>query len=333
VSTSKNKQRLSKERKAAALVAARQAAERRRRLVILGGIGIAMVVIAVTVGVVLLSKDNGSSSDTADAAATTPPFTYGTGACAPVEGKPEKPQLTFPGTNGFEKCVDPASTYTATFTTTAGTVVVQLDAATQPGTVNNFVQLAGYGYYDGSKLFRTDPSIGIVQGGAPQTNSATDPGPGFTITDEGSGFTYQPGQLVMARTPNPDSAGSQFFFTVTDASSKLDDAGTYVVFGSVMTGLDVLEQILASNVEGTDGLGGSPNPPVTVTSVVIGEGRLVGSTTTSVNPSTSTPVPSSTPSSTPVPSSTSTPASSSTSSTVDPSVSTPQSTVSTSIPA
>jgi hypothetical protein len=99
--------------------------------------------------------------------------------CAvPVEGKPDPPQLTFPGTNGFEKCVDPASAYTATFTTTAGTVVVQLDAATQPGTVNNFVQLAGFGYYDGTKLFRTDPSIGIVQGGAPHTDSATDPGPG-----------------------------------------------------------------------------------------------------------------------------------------------------------
>jgi hypothetical protein len=95
-----------------------------------------------------------------------------------------------------------------------------------------------------------------------------------------------------------------------------------VVFGTVISGLDVLEQILASNVEGTDGLGGSPNPAVTITSVVIGEGRLVGSTTTTVNPATSTPVPSSTPAS-----------SSTSSSTVDPSVSTPQSTVSTSIPA
>lgn len=322
MSTSKNKQRLAKERKAAALIAAQEAAERRRWRMILGAVGIALLVIGVTVGVVLLSKDNGSSTDSATTTTVASGFTYGTAACAPVEGPPDPPQLTFPGTNGFEKCVDPASVYTATFTTTAGTVVVQLDAATQPGTVNNFVQLAGFGYYDGSQLFRTDPSLGIIQGGAPHTNSPDDEGPGFTIEDEGDGFTYQPGQLVMARTQQPNSAGSQFFFTVTDASSKLDAQGTYVVFGTVITGLDVLEKILATNVEGTSGLGGAPNPPVTVTSVVIGQGRLVTSTTTTVNPNTSTPVPPSTPSSTV-----------DSSSTVDPSVSTPLSTASTSIPA
>jgi len=229
------------------------------------------------------------------------------------------PQLDFPNSDGFQKCIDPSGNYVATINTTAGQVKVQLDAANQPGTVNNFVQLARYGYYDNSLLFRTDTSIGIIQGGAPHTNSATDPGPGFTIDDEGSGFTYQPGQLVMARTQSPDSAGSQFFFTVTDASSKLDDAGTYVVFGKVMTGLDILESILASNVEGTDGLGGSPNPPVTITSVVIGEGRLV-STTTTVNPATSTPTSTSGPSSTPTSTPPSSTPASSTSSTVDPSV-------------
>ncbi len=319
MSTSKNKQRLSKERKAAAMIAAQEAAERRRRRTIIGAIAIAVVVIAVTVGVVLASRDNGSSTVSAGDTTTTAGsgFTYGTAACAPPEGPPDPSQLTFPDTNGFEKCVDTASVYTATFTTTAGTVVVQLDAATEPGTVNNFVQLAGYGYYDGSQLFRTDPSIGIIQGGAPHTNSADDEGPGFTIQDEGDGFTYQPGQLVMARTQQPNSAGSQFFFTVTDAVSSLDAQGTYVVFGTVISGMDILEQILASNVEGTGGLGGSPNPAVTVTSVVIGQASLANGTSTTVSPSASTPVPSSTPlSSTP-------PSSTAPSSTVDPSVSTP----------
>src|SRR4051794_31868232 len=199
---------------------------------VFGGIAGAVAIIAVIAGVVLLSKDDGSSSDASDATTTTlAPFTYGTGACAPTD-KPDPPLLSFPDTNGFVKCVDPASVYTATFTTTAGTIVVQLDAATRPGTVNNFVQLAGYGYYDGTQLFRTDPSIGIIQGGAPHTNSVSDPGPGFTITDEGSGFTYQPGQIVMARVGGQaDSAGSQFFFTVTDAVSGLDKDGSYVPFG------------------------------------------------------------------------------------------------------
>ena len=88
----------------------------------------------------------------------------------------------------------------------------QTSAATTrtPGTTNNFIQLAGYDYYNGTKLFRTDTSIGIIQGGAAKTNSASDPGPGYTISDEGGKFTYQPGQLVMARTSGPNSAGSQF---------------------------------------------------------------------------------------------------------------------------
>ena len=71
-------------------------------------------------------------------------------------------------------------------------MVVQLDAADRPGTVNNFVQLAGWGYYNGSELFRTDPSIGIIQGGAPHTNSASDPGPGFTIPTRARGSPTSP---------------------------------------------------------------------------------------------------------------------------------------------
>ena len=324
MSTSKYKQRLAKERKAAAILAAQQAAERRRRLMIIGGVLGAILLVVVIAAVVVVSGGD-SKSDSADAGDTSTTtsssgFTYGTAACAPAQ-VPVPPQLDFPNSDGFQKCIDPSASYVATINTTAGQVTVQLDAAKQPGTVNNFVQLARYGYYDNSQLFRTDPSIGIIQGGAPHTNSATDPGPGFTIDDEGSGFTYQPGQLVMARTAQPNSAGSQFFFTVTDAGTQsLDSQGTYVVFGEVISGLDVLQQILATNVEGSGGLGGSPNPPVTVTSIVIGEASLVdGSSTTTV------------PADPPNTATTLAPATSST--TIDPSVSTPQSTSSTSIPA
>ncbi len=252
--------------------------------------------------------------------------------CAPFDGTPSPGKLDFSGTGGFKQCVDPTKVYRATIETSAGTVVAQLDAANQPGTVNNFVQLAGWGYYNGSLLFRTDTSIGIIQGGAPHTNSASDPGPGFTIDDEGSGFTYKPGQLVMARTQQPNSAGSQFFLTVTDAASSLDAQGTYVVFGNITTGLDVLQKILASNVEGSGGLGGSPNPPVTVISVSIEEASVVPGSSTPGTPTSSGAASSSVPDTATVPSSTST-SSGAASSTVDPSVSTPQSTSSTKVPA
>lgn len=210
--------------------------------------------------------DEGEPTDTTEGGEEE--FAYGTTPCPPAEGAER--QTTFD--DSFEQCIDPGKTYTATFDTTAGEVVVELDTDRTPGTANNFVALARHGYYDDTLLFRTDPSIGIIQGGSPTTNDPSDPGPGYTIPDEGGSFTYEPGQLVMARSQGPDSAGAQFFFSVTDAVSALDSQGTYVVFGEVIEGLDVLEQVLASHEDQPDNpLGGAPEPEVTIGSVTITE--------------------------------------------------------------
>lgn len=281
-----NRRRTKGHDRIAAAKLARQHAERRRRRQpwIIGGAALAVIVI---VAVVLLVKSSSDSSNvttgptpttgnsgTTVAGATAAGFAYGTAACAP-NPPPASPTIDFAGSNGFQKCIDPAGRYTATFATTAGKIKVNLDTTVTPGTTNNFVQLAGFGYYNNTQLFRTDLSIGIIQGGAAKTNSSSDPGPGFTIPDEGAHFTYQPGQLVMARTSAPNSASSQFFFTVDDKASQLDGQGTYVSFGTVISGLDVLQKILASNVPGTGGQGGAPNPAVTVNSVTIGQASLV----------------------------------------------------------
>jgi cyclophilin family peptidyl-prolyl cis-trans isomerase len=214
----------------------------------------------------------GPSTTASAASSTTPttvasgPFQYGTGACPPAEGSPT-PVLEFSAAP--MQCIDPAKSYTATFETSAGTVKVSLDTVRTPGTANNFVVLSKYGYYNGTQLFRVAKSIDIVQGGAPHTNSSSDPGPGYTIPDEGGKFTYMPGQLVMARTPQPNSAGAQFFFSTGPKTANLDGQGTYVVFGTVTDGLDVVQKIVAS---APDSQGDSaPNPPVTVSKVTITE--------------------------------------------------------------
>ena len=194
----------------------------------------------------------------------------GGGACPPADGS--GPQVL-----GFEGpqpiCLDAAKQYTAVFDTTAGEMRIALDMVNTPITANNFAVLALNHYYDGTLLFRTDPSIGIIQGGAPHTNSPSDPGPGYTIPDEGSGFTYEPGQIVMARTAAPDSAGAQFFFAVNERTALLNNQGTYVVFGQMDdASLAVAEAILASHVDQPDNpLGGGPEPPVFVNSVTIEE--------------------------------------------------------------
>ena len=154
-------------------------------------------------------------------------------------------RIDFPGPQ--PDCIDPTKSYSAVFDTSEGEVVVELDTETTPNTVNNFVTLARWGYYDGTTLFRTDPSIDIIQGGSPHTESPSDQGPGYTIPDEGGPYTYVPGQLVMARSQGPDSSSAQFFFTTGPNASFLDGQGTYLVFGETDdSGLEV------------DALGGRP---------------------------------------------------------------------------
>ena len=192
---------------------------------------------------------------------------YGTGPCAPADGSDEA-ALDF--ADAPVLCIDVAGTHVAVFDTSAGQVRVALDARNTPGTVNNFVNLARFGYYDGTLVHRSDPSIGILQGGSPHTDDASDPGPGYTLWDEGAGFTYRPGQLVMARTSGPNSAAAQFFFTVTDAAALLDGQGTYVVFGEVLEGLDVLSDILNSHLaEPGNDFGGAPDPPIVINTITI----------------------------------------------------------------
>ena len=223
------------------------------------------------------SDESSARDEEAEAAPTggpnfTPyaPGDYGTEPCAPAEGAGE-PVLDFAGAP--MACIDTAVPHTAVLDTSRGVVRVALDVTNTPGTVNSFVNLARFGYYDDTLVHRSAPSIGILQGGSPHTNSAADPGPGYTLWDEGTGFTYRPGQLVMARRGEPNSAGAQYFFTVTPDAGLLDGQGTYVVFGDVVEGLDVLEDILDSHVDIPDNpLGGAPDPPVVVNSVTIEAG-------------------------------------------------------------
>ena len=163
-------------------------------------------------------------------------------------------------------CIDPEKSYTATFDTTEGTVVVDLDTKKTPNTVNNFVTLARYKYYDTSFIFRTDVTLDIIQGGG-ATNSDS---PGYTIKDEGSGFAYEAGDLVMARSSDLDSGGGQFFFVTGPKASVLDSQGTYVTFGKISKGLDVVQAIQALNA-GEGDLGGAPSRPVKINSVIISE--------------------------------------------------------------
>jgi peptidylprolyl isomerase len=201
---------------------------------------------------------------TTTVAGKTPAIVEGTTACPKTDGTQKRVDEF---SDSMKKCIDPAKAYTATFNTSEGTVVVALNAKTVPGTVNNFVSLSRYKYYDGTTIFRTDPSIDIIQGGGFSARDSI----GYTIKDEGGPYTYSEGDLVMARTGAPDSAGAQYFFVTGPRASGLDSQGTYVTFGKVTKGLDVLKKIIGLHEATQDGLGGKPSRTVTVETITIAE--------------------------------------------------------------
>lgn len=241
----------------------------RRRLLVWGGLIVGFFAILFLVSLLTGDDDEGEEAATTTTATTVPPSTtapVGETECPP-EGGVDEPVRTFSGPP--PTCIDPSRSYVAVFDTTQGEIRVDLDTENTPDTVNNFVVLARYGYYDGTPIFRTDPSIGIIQGGG-EDNTAD---PGYSIPDEGDGFTYEPGQLVMARTGAPDSGSAQFFLVADEAASALDAQGTYVVFGTTDdAGLEVVQAILALHQDQPDNpLGGAPSPEVTINSVTIEE--------------------------------------------------------------
>lgn len=127
--------------------------------------------------------------------------------------------------------------FTVTMKTSKGTVTMQVDGKSAPLTAANFVKLAQSGFYNGIVFHRIEPGF-VAQAGDP-TGKGTG-GPGYTIKDEKSPLRHETGALGMAKTPQPNSAGSQFYICL-DAAPHLN--GNYTVFGKVTKGMDVVRKL------------------------------------------------------------------------------------------
>lgn len=144
----------------------------------------------------------------------------------------------------FEKapptCIDPTKTYTATVTTNMGAYTAALDVEAAPITVNNFVVLARYHYFDSTVCHRAIPGF-MVQCGDPTATGVG--GPGYTITDElPADGSYKIGSLAMANTGAPNTGSSQFFLIT--GQQGVDLPSTYSLFGQVTDGLDTTVKTL-----------------------------------------------------------------------------------------
>jgi peptidyl-prolyl cis-trans isomerase B (cyclophilin B) len=114
-----------------------------------------------------------------------------------------------------------------------------------PNHVSKFIELAKKGFYDGTTFHRVIPEF-MIQGGDPNSKSPDRSkhgmgGPGYTIKAEFNERQHKRGTLSMARAQHPDSAGSQFFICVADASAL---NGKYTVFGEVVSGMEVADKIV-----------------------------------------------------------------------------------------
>ena len=159
---------------------------------------------------------------------------------------------------------DTSGNEVAVIETTLGDIELELQNDMAPGHVKNFKDLAEKGFYDGTTFHRVIPGF-MIQGGDPNTKSDDRSthgmgGPGYTIKAEFSSTPHTRGVLSMARSQDPDSAGSQFFVVVKD-SSFLDNQ--YTAFGRVTKGMEVVDKIVSVPRDSKD----NPDEKVEIKSV------------------------------------------------------------------
>ena len=143
----------------------------------------------------------------------------------------------------------------ATIETRLGTIEIEFLPDKAPGHVKNFVDLAKKGFYDGTTFHRVIPGF-MIQGGDPNTKDPKGSrgrhgtgGPGYQIKAEFNDVSHKRGIVSMARSSDPNSAGSQFFIVVKDYPS-LDRQ--YTVFGKVVKGMEAADAIVSAPRDAAD---------------------------------------------------------------------------------
>ncbi len=151
----------------------------------------------------------------------------------------------------------------AVINTTQGPIEIEFFPKEAPKHVDNFIKLANEGFYDGTLFHRIVPGF-VIQGGDPNTkgddsdrNTWGTGGPGYTVNAEFNNIHHTRGIVSMARSTDPNSAGSQFFIVLDDNENTRALDGKYTVFGKVISGMDVVDKIAALQ---TTMVGQTPQP-------------------------------------------------------------------------
>ena len=163
------------------------------------------------------------------------------------------------------KVVPAPASEIAVIETKFGNIELEFFEDKAPGHVKNFKTLAKTGFYNGTLFHRVIPGF-MIQGGDPNTKNPDRSmhgigGPGYSIKAEFNNAKHDRGVLSMARSQDPNSAGSQFFIVVKDAHF-LD--GQYTAFGKVTKGMDVADKIVSAPRDGND----NPLEPISMKIII-----------------------------------------------------------------
>jgi cyclophilin family peptidyl-prolyl cis-trans isomerase len=166
-------------------------------------------------------------------------------------------------------------TRTVKISTAQGDITIKVEGKFGPIATGNFVALAACGYYNNVVFHRLVPGF-VIQAGdgqfgrAPKVDQSRvgGGGPGYTIQDEPVVGDYTRATVAMARTPAPNSQGSQFFICLDDLTQRLDKAGGYVILGHVTAGMDAVDAIAAEPNAG-DQYGNQALNPEPMTAVTV----------------------------------------------------------------
>jgi cyclophilin family peptidyl-prolyl cis-trans isomerase len=251
------------------------------------GIGIPLAIAAVVLIAWIFNDGNDDPGEAQSTTPTTSPI------ATPVSGNPvvtatpnsvvpvapttvgevAKVDATCPATDGsqtqaysfnssFPTCIDEAKTYTATFDTNKGKLVVALETKDYPATVNNFVSLARYKYYDKNTCHRIIKGF-VVQCGRPLGNEEL---PSYKINEEIPKRPYKVGDLVMAKQSAPNTTGGQIFIITGPDGAALPQE--YSIVGSITEGLEVASAMEAAANPNDDR---TPLEDIVINSVTIAE--------------------------------------------------------------
>ena len=242
-------------------------ADRARRMRVLAVVGtvLAVVVVLAVLGSIFASTDTGTDP----AAQDTPAATTAAGCEQPPAALGTAAELTLPDQASAE-----GKTFVATVTTNCGDIELTLDGTKAPQAVAAFVELAEKGYWINAPCHRLTAAatLKVLQCGDPTGTGQGGPGFGFGVENAPADGSYPRGTLAMARTSDPkEGNGGQFFLVYGDSS--LPDPDGYTVFGTVTSGLDIVDRIAEAGVApgGSSPEDGFPAAPISILRVAVTE--------------------------------------------------------------